>query len=96
MTFFMYVYIMYVIYAIFAYMCYYLIMKKMKNYKMTKKYANFNYLIVSCETLKNKIIKKSCVMLFYYCFQNTKTSKLNNNIYHYLFLCNFTIDFSIF
>ena len=46
--------------------------EKMKKYKMTKKYANFNYLIVSREILKNKIIKNHVLCYFYYCFQSTK------------------------
>lgn len=46
--------------------------EKMKKYKMTKKYANFNYLIVSRETLKNKIIKNHVLCYFIIVFKVQK------------------------
>ena len=46
--------------------------EKMKNNKNDKKYANFNYLIVSRETLKNKIIKNHVLYYFIIVFKVQK------------------------
>lgn len=47
----------------------------MKNNKNNKKYANFNYLIVSRETLKNKIIKNHVLCYFIIVFKVQKRQK---------------------